>query len=315
MTIEALLVLAVAWRGASLLQLAFLQTGLWWLKLLLVNRYYASRFVSERPRYDKELFRWFMRQGAAVGLGSFLLLSLTPGLLLVYRLVSPDLQDLGEIALLLQVFLILQQLLTIVTNSLLPALRASSDGDAGNLQSFMAVALTLAVSLGGGFAVALLFGIPLALELLPTTVFDGALVVLGHFAWILAIVLLLQVLRLALIAAGDVDGFLTAVGVGVMIAVLAMLAQRFFHTLDTHGVLRAMGAALAGVVAVQLVFAFRAGAVARPSLRALAVPVAALLAVVCAWHLLDPRSYVAATVLVVCLLAAAWRQFTRLRSV
>ncbi|MHA7815828.1 MAG: MATE family efflux transporter [Pseudohaliea sp.] len=314
MTLEVVLVLWFAGTGAALYELALLQTLVWWATLLTGARFYAARYAPVHPRWDTGLAGWFLREGALVGLASFLILALTPGLLLAYRYLAPQLGDLGPVALVLQVFLILQQFLTLVTNALLPALERPSGNRSGNLAGFSATALSLALCAAGALSMALRVVIPRVLASLDPTPFDGALLLLAEHAWILVPVLVMQVFQPVLIASGRGIGFLTAVASGYALALAYMVLVSAAGTLVPAAVFHAMGMGMGVVAAIELLWCWRAGAFDPRDRTGLPVAAALLAANGAAWVAAETVSPLLAAILVPLFAVLGWRQLQLLRA-
>ena len=263
MTLEVLAVLWIVRAGASLVDIALVQSLVWWLAAATKALWYTRRFGWVTPRLQGELVRWFLRVGAAVGLGTALLLFFSSGILLAYRFLARDLSQLGEAALALQVLVILQQMLTVALNALLPALRPPGSGVAGNVGRFAAVAVGTSLGAGAVAALALQQMLPLALDHLSLPALDAPLRLFAGAAWVLVPLLVVQSLRIAQIALGATDAFLVCAVVGAVAALSCLFLVAANAVLTAPAALNAAGIGLATVCLAQLVSLRRAMASAR----------------------------------------------------
>lgn len=253
-TAEVLLVLWVAYGDASLQSLALTQSAVWWLTLLFASRVHRRHFGPVRFFWEPSVARHLLLRGAALGIATFLLFCMLPGLLLLYRYLQSDLASLGALALVLQVFQIADQLVLVVSNALLPALRLPSAEGPGNLSRFILFALGLCAAIGIALALLVPLTMPWFIAVLPIQRFDAALMLLGDWAWVLAALLALHVLRLVLVTLGAVLRYLLSV-FGGMFALLLTLGLAYQTTgVDSGVVLQSMAIALSTVAFFELVF-------------------------------------------------------------
>ena len=258
-TIEVPLVLGLAKSGATLPTLALAHTSIWWLTLGASFCLYSFRFGAIRLAWDRKLALWFLHEGAILGLASFLMLALSPALLLTYRYLTPGLAELGTVAVVLQVFTIAQQLLTLATNALLPALRGPTSSEGCNLVGFTRSALSVALCIGGAIALISHTAIPQLLTILPTTPFDEALSLLAQHAWVFTPLLVVSTCRLALIASGETRSFLLAMLGATASALLVLLSASVSESLNPQSVLHGIGVGLSVGAVLQLSFCYFLG--------------------------------------------------------
>ncbi|MFK7829927.1 MAG: hypothetical protein AB8B57_09130 [Congregibacter sp.] len=248
-TAEVLCVLLIALSGSSLQSLALAQSGVWWVTLFAVSRVHFQYFGRARPRWEASVARELIRRGAALGLATFLLFCMVPGLLVVYRYLQPDLAALGALALALQVFQIANQLAMVVSNALLPALRRPGLGESGNVLSFIAFSTALCIAAGTTLAWLLAKGVHWLLPLLPSQRFDSALLLLADSGWVGIPLLALHVLRLALITLEAVRSYLFAVVCGILALGIRLAFAYSGAGVDAPVVLQSMGVGF-GVTAI-----------------------------------------------------------------
>ena len=243
-TLEVILVLAAAHRGADLLVIATLQTALWALVMVAAYAVHAICFEPVRPAWNRELAWSLLVNGASLGSATFLYLSLAPGLLLVYRYTTADMADFGSVALVLQIFLLAQQVLTGMLNALLASLRPMPDSDNDSLQVFARSSLRLAVVAGSTVALGALAAVLLAFSISDRSTFQAALELLSGYAWLIVPIMVVQCLRIVVLSVAAYPAFLRAVGAGFILGMLFLPLARLLVALDAQTVFQAMTAAL-----------------------------------------------------------------------
>lgn len=248
-SVEALAIVWVAWRGSPLWFLALAQI------LVLGATLATAAWLSTRG-YRRVAFRWqrpiavsFFRDGAVLGAATWLLLAIPSALVIAYKPLGNNLQELGTLALVAQLLLILQQLIQRVSNALLPALDRPSKDSSGNLLVFAVWSTVLCVCTGG---ILCLVASPVAALLtawLQNEAFGDALFLLADQAWIFIPMLEVQALRLAMIANGDAKGLLLATIAGAAGLVLGISYLAMGNALSPSGSLASAGVSF-GLIAV-----------------------------------------------------------------
>ena len=241
-TVEVVAALSLASAGAALLSIALCQCAVWWCKLAVAWRVYHNRFHRIGLRWNTRFLRFYLRSGAALGCATFLLVCMTPGLLVFYRHLADDLRLIGEVAIVLQLFQIIDQMIMLVSNAALPEINRASSAAPASLARFLRIGWNGAFLCGGAVSVLCMLLVPQLIALLPPNKFDQPMLLFARFSWIIIPLCSLHSFRLALISTGRIRRFL-----GVMIsgpaALLALILT--LHALDkltTHSLFAALGA-------------------------------------------------------------------------
>jgi len=120
--LEAIGGLLILFSGGEILEVALMH-GVVWSIQGLVAMYLMQRAVfSVTPEWNKRGITRLLRKGALLGVSSFLLVWFLQGPLLLARQASISLFELGQLALLLQVFTILSAIPQMFTTAALPLL-------------------------------------------------------------------------------------------------------------------------------------------------------------------------------------------------
>lgn len=312
MALEVMVVLLLAANDASLSALAAAQCAIWWTMLVASASVYRRRYSPVRFSWSSRWLIHYLRGGVTIGAATFLLFCMTPGLLITYRYLVEDLQRLGEMALVLQVFQIADQLILVVSNSLLAALHSQDDAGAGRaLANFLRFGCLQALYLGAAGVILCVVLIPLGLELLPDTPFDTALMTFADYAWIGIPLLALHAVRLVLISLRAQRAFLWSMIIGVLCMFLFVLVAHALQFRDSGSYLLAMGFGFATATIFQLLFArhFLRRKIVDP--RSLVGATVAALGVVMSYHWEHTALIPLAVALLLCTLS--WWEFRGFR--
>lgn len=274
MTLEIVLALLLAYRGATLVDIAWMQCTLWWLMMFGAWLLYRSRIGSQPLAWSWAYLAFYFRQGASLGAATFLIYCLTPILLILYRSLAADVQRLGDVALVLQVIAILGQIVLVVSNAGLPALGRTGPGAADRLRKFCRLVWLGSFYAGGAVVVAVMVLVPLAVAAYPDSVFADPALLFARHCWLLAPMMAVHGIRLALISDGRVHGFLLVMVLGVAVLVALVFLLKFQGLLDTDSVFSALGVSFSVIALAMLCVLQRAG---------LGMPVPALLVPVLAF--------------------------------
>ncbi|MEO0435463.1 MAG: hypothetical protein AAF098_01005 [Pseudomonadota bacterium] len=246
-TLEVVAVLFAASSGANLVELALLQILLWVAKLLACW-YYAARQKLLTGfdwvcvvRWDKTMAQRLALDGLPLAIGNFLLLSLAVGLLIPYRLATPDLTSLGVAAVVLQVFMLAQEPLTRTFNALLPALRYRENAFRSRESPMQTHLGMFAIFTGCCLAIV---ARELSLYLAGTDQllqFHPALLLVSQYSWLLVPIMTFHALRPLVIVDGRYLIYLMSILVGFVSALGVLVAYRFQGPLTPEHLLLALG--------------------------------------------------------------------------
>jgi len=216
LTLEVILIVFAAHRGVDLVTIALLQCGMWWVTLLAGYLVYRNRFEPISLRFSKRYNRYFLSNGAVLALAAFVFSCFGPGLLILYRYLIQNVEQIGEVALVMQVFIILSQALKVVSNSALPQLNRVSE-NAGVRQAFFAVTIwKQSLYLGGvGFLLCYCLLVPVVTGLIGAE-FEAAADMFARNCWLVIPLTIVQGLRLILISNRMMQLFLFATMAGLL---------------------------------------------------------------------------------------------------
>lgn len=310
--LEVTLVLLAAGAGAGLTSIALMQASLWALSTLVAYAYFSVRFVVIKPAWDRVLAKHFLSDGARVGFATFLLLSIVPGLLLVYRQFNPVPEALGAVALVLQLFLLAQQVLMVVLNAVLAALGADRELEADGARVFFTGSLPVVACAGGAIALAVSAVSDALVTAFSESVFSPALRLLAAFSWVFVPILLVQCCRVVIIARGAFPVYLRAVLAGALVSPLCLVVISQLGELSERSVLAAMGLGLALMSMLLGRYCFSASSLVDDS-HAGVFASAVVLVILAGCYLAQPGTAVL-LVVVVAFSAGAWRASAALLS-
>lgn len=123
--LEAIASIAVLFYGAGLLQLAIVHCLIWWLQGVVGMAILQKQLFTVRPEWQAESIFRLLRKGALLGLSAFFVIWFLQGPLLLARKAGLGLFELGQVALLLQIFTLLSSLPQMVEKAVLPILSNS----------------------------------------------------------------------------------------------------------------------------------------------------------------------------------------------
>ncbi|MHA7815617.1 MAG: MATE family efflux transporter [Pseudohaliea sp.] len=250
-TLEVALVLALAASGADLAVLAVCQCVVWLCSLSVAGLTLRASLPVALGHVRMAVLRNLVIDGATIGAATFLLFLMQPGLLIVYRYLGSDLQSIGTVALVLQIFQVLGQILLIVSNAALPALNPAVGGNERRIQAFCGLVVSGALLIGGATAVVLNYTLPYLLSWFPATQFHPAGLQLASTSWVLVPLLALHGLRLAQVSQRKLRGFLVAAAGGFLATLLFIAAVHYRSGLTPGSLFFAMGAGMATTAALQ----------------------------------------------------------------
>jgi O-antigen/teichoic acid export membrane protein len=232
LTLEVALIVFAALRGADLLTIAVLQCGMWWIALLVSYLVYRYRFEVIRLRFSRKYNRYFLRNGALLALSAFVFSCFGPGLLILYRYLIENVEQIGEVALVMQVFIILSQAIKVVSNTALPQLNRVSANAVERQTFFAATICKQSFYLGGvGFLLCYCLLVPVVNSLIGAR-FEAAADMFARNSWLVIPLTIVHGLRLILISNRMMRLFLLATMAGLLTLVTLII---FLHVTDKMG--------------------------------------------------------------------------------
>lgn len=223
LTLEVVVIVLAVHRGADLLTIAVLQCGMWWFTLLVSYLVYRRRFGPIRLRFSRKYNRYFLRNGAVLALSAFVFSCFGPGLLILYRYLIENVDQIGGVALVMQVFIILSQAIKVVSNSALPQLNRVSANAAERQVFFTATIWKQSLYLGGfGFLLCYCLFVPLVNGLIGVE-FEAAADMFARNSWLIIPLTIVHGLRLILISNRMMQLFLLATLAGLLTLVTLMI--------------------------------------------------------------------------------------------
>jgi O-antigen/teichoic acid export membrane protein len=241
LTLEVLLALALAHGEMGLKAIAIAQVTVWWLTALAAGLVYRWRFGQVRPRFDFGQVRFYLSHGIFLAAATFILGCLGPGLLVIYRYLIVDLERLGEMAFVLQVFAILGQITRVVSNSALPPLSRTSGSRDERLGVVTATIWKQALYFGGAMFVAGYWLLEPLVAWLVGEDFAPAARLFGRYSWLLIPLFMMHGLRLVLITTRQQHLLLLAIFSGSVALGVQIFLLHHFGRLDGETLLAALG--------------------------------------------------------------------------
>ena len=129
--LEAIASIVVLFYGAGLLQLAIVHCLIWWLQGVVGMSILQKQLFTVRPVWQATGIYRLLRKGTLLGLSAFLVIWFLQGPLLLARHAGLSLFELGQVALLLQIFTLLSSLPQMVESVVLPIL-SNAEQQAGD---------------------------------------------------------------------------------------------------------------------------------------------------------------------------------------
>ena len=259
MTLEIVLALVLASRGASLIEIAWMQSILWWLMMFCSCWLYRVRMGKTALALSPAYLRFYLSKGVSLASATFLMFCLTPGLLILYRNFAGDIQRIGEVALVLQVIMILDQIIMVVSNAALPALNRSSADASVTIRAFCRMVWLGALYAGGALAVACTLLIPVVIGILPANMFSSAALLFADTSWLLVPLIALHGFRIALIASGRMHSLLLTMLLGVLVLLVLVWWFAGLGQLDAASLFLALGISMGIIAATMLLILVREG--------------------------------------------------------
>lgn len=258
MSLEVIVCLLLAYHGESLITIALVQTTLWWLTLAVAYTSYRRRFHAVSLRWSQRYISFYIKKGASVGAATFVLFCMTPGLLIMYRHLAGDVQRIGEVALVLQILQILDQLILVISNAALPELNRISDDLQSATATFSRLAWNYSFYVGGTLFLLCFALLPEAVSIFSVTEFDDAVLTFAKFSWIIIPLFAIHSLRLVLISTANTTNLLLFMVAGFSCLVTFVFALDYVDRFNTFNLFLAMGSALSIIAVLMLGFLCRA---------------------------------------------------------
>lgn len=129
--LEAIASIIILFFGADLLQIAIVHCLIWWLQGVVGMSILQKQLFTVRPEWQAEGIYRLLRKGVLLGLSAFFIIWFLQGPLLLSRQAGLGLFELGQVALLLQIFTLLTSLPQMVEKAVLPIL-SNSEQQVGN---------------------------------------------------------------------------------------------------------------------------------------------------------------------------------------
>jgi hypothetical protein len=253
-TLEVLLIVFAAYRGVDLLTIALLQCGMWWFTLLVGYLVYRHQFEPIRLRFSRKYNRFFLRNGALLALAAFVFSCFGPGLLIFYRYLIENVEQIGEVALVMQVFIILSQAIKVVSNSALPQLNRVSANAVERQTFFAATIWKQSLYLGGvGFLLCYCLLVPVIASLIGAE-FETAADMFARNSWLVIPLIIVQGLRLILISNRMMQLFLFATMAGLLTLVTLMISLYVTDQMEPSNLFAVLGLSYVVVAMLMLVF-------------------------------------------------------------
>jgi O-antigen/teichoic acid export membrane protein len=147
--LEVILAIAVVLAGADILAVAFVHLLSWWIQAAASLYIVHHHLVPLRPRLDWANTSREIRVAGVLGLGIFLSGWLMQSPVVLFKHLSPDSSQLGQLALAMQILTILSTVPQSVGAAAIPLLSRSADrGDAAN-NEYLRVILRATILIGG----------------------------------------------------------------------------------------------------------------------------------------------------------------------
>jgi O-antigen/teichoic acid export membrane protein len=254
LTLEVVLIVFAANRGVDLLTIALLQCGIWWFTFLAGYLVYRHRFEPIRLRFSREYNRHFLRNGAVLAVAAFVFSCFGPGLLILYRYLIENVEQIGGVALVMQVFIILSQAIKVVSNSALPQLNRVS-ANAGGRQAFFAITIwKQSLYLGGaGFLLCYCLLVPVVTSLIGAE-FGAAADMFARNCWLVIPLTIVHGLRLILISNRMMHLFLFATIAGLLTLVTLIMSLYVTDKMEPSDLFAVLGLSYGLVAMLMMVF-------------------------------------------------------------
>jgi len=167
-----------------------------------------------------------------LALSAFVFSCFGPGLLILYRYLIENVEQIGEVALVMQVFIILSQAIKVVSNSALPQLNRVSANAVERQTFFAATIWKQSFYLGGiGFLLCYCLLVPVVTSLIGAR-FEAAADMFARNSWLVIPLAIVHGLRLILISNRMMRLFLLATMAGLLTLVTLII---FLHVTDKMG--------------------------------------------------------------------------------
>lgn len=247
LTLEVLLVVLLVWLDAGLVAIALAQCGVWWLLLGTTWFAYRRRFESLWPRFSRRHVLFFLKNGPTLALAAFALAFMGPGLLIAYRYLVDNPEQLGEAALVIQLLVVLGQAIKTVSNTALPQLNRPVINRHERQAFFARTVWKQSLYVGGALFLLSYLILPLLVTGLVGQQFAEAARVMALFTWILVPLLIIYGLRLLLISNRLMHGFLLATLLGLLLLCLQLFFLASLETVRVEALLWVLGVAYCGI--------------------------------------------------------------------
>jgi O-antigen/teichoic acid export membrane protein len=246
LTLEVLLAVLLVWLDAGLVAIALAQCAVWWLLLFSTWYLYWRKFERLWPRLGRRYVVFFLKNGPTLALAAFALTFMGPGLLIAYRYLVDNPEQLGEAALATQLLVVLGQAIKTVSNAALPQLNRPVFNRHERQAFFARTVWTQSLYVGGALFLLSYLILPLLVIALVGQQFAEVAQVMAGFTWMLMPMLIIYGLRLLLISNRLLRGFLMATLLGLLLLFLQLFYLASLETVKVEDLLWALGVAYCG---------------------------------------------------------------------
>jgi O-antigen/teichoic acid export membrane protein len=237
--IEVFACITILAIGGGLVELAITHGFVWWLQGLYGMSLLRSRVYNFKPDWGANGLRRLLRKGFLLGLSSFLLAWFLQGPLLLAKHSNFSLVELGQLALLLQIFSILSQVPQMFRMAALPILSQPRNQVLNEDKQLLDLGLKISWLIGSIVSVVAWYTGPLLAELL----FGNKFQTVGYYLGITLYLLIPwswgNLLWMKLLSRGNLRQSTIALAIGGFILTITFLIGTNYFRLE--GVLLALG--------------------------------------------------------------------------